>query len=389
MASPFSPRGLCCYPTDVPCVMAAQPDKILVIGPSWVGDMILAQSLFMQLKAERPGCVIDVAAPGWTLPLLARMPEVRHGIALPFRHGSLDLGARIRLGRGLRQEGYTQAILLPNSLKSAILPYAAGIPRRTGFPGELRYGLLNDIRPLDKSRLPMTVQRFVALGQAPDATLPEPLPRPRLASDPAHAQAILRKLGMDAPRVPILGLCPGAEYGPAKRWPEQHYADVARWALERGWQVWLFGSEKDRPVTQAINRMSGALCLDLGGKTTLEEAIDLMALTHAVVSNDSGLMHLAAALDKPVVAIYGSSDPQHTPPMSEKATILYLGLSCSPCFKRECPLGHLDCLRQLKPENVTRLLGETLNHRRGSAPPGGQGVVEPGLRDYQASQGEP
>ncbi len=337
-------------------MMPDQSDKILVIGPSWVGDMILAQSLFMQIKAEHPGCVIDVAAPDWTLPLLARMPEVRRAIALPFRHGRLDLFARIRLGLGLRQEGYTQAILLPNSLKSAILPFAARIPRRTGFPGELRYGLLNDIRPLDPKRLPMTVQRFVALGRPPGAALPEPLPRPRLVSDPARAMTVLRKLGMEAPQMPVLGLCPGAEYGPAKRWPEAYYAEVARWALVRGWQVWLFGSDKDRPVTQAVNRLADNRCLDLGGRTALEDAIDLMSLTHAVVSNDSGLMHLAAALDKPVVALYGSSDPHHTPPMSGKATILYLGLSCSPCFERVCPLGHFDCLKKLEPKAVINVL---------------------------------
>ena len=327
-------------------------DKVLVIGPSWVGDMILAQSLFKLLKHERPESEIDVAAPGWTLPLLERMPEVSRGIALPFRHGKLDMLQRFRIGRSLRQNGYTQAIVLPNSFKSACLPFFAGIDRRTGFKGELRHGLLNDIRSLDKQRLPMTVDRFAALGLAPNQPAPARLPTPALCASREQAATALAKLDRRLPEKPVLGLCPGAEYGPAKRWPEAHYAEVARWALDQGLEVWLFGSGKDIPVTQVINQLTENRCLDLGGKTSLGEAIDLMALTSAVVSNDSGLMHVAAALDRPLIAIYGSSDPHHTPPMSYNATVLYMGLECSPCFKRECPLGHLNCLNGITPASV-------------------------------------
>ena len=329
---------------------------ILVLGPAWVGDMVLAQSLFKTLKAEQPDVIIDVAAPAWTLPLLERMPEVTNAIALPFRHGQLALMERIRFGKSLRNRGYTQAILLTNSLKSAILPFAAGIPRRTGFLGEFRYGLLNDIRPLDKTMLRRTVDRFVALGLASGESLPAALPEPQLQAVLENASAALRKLGIPQPDTPVLALCPGAEYGPAKRWPEAYYAEVANTMLSRGWQVWLFGSEKDMPVTANINRLIQNRCHDLSGRTSLGEAIDLMSLASAVVSNDSGLMHVAAALQLPLVAIYGSSDPSHTPPMSDKADILYLGLECSPCFKRECPLGHLKCLNDLKPEQVLAAL---------------------------------
>ena len=331
-------------------------EKILVMGPSWVGDMVLAQSLFKAIKAQQPDTVIDVAAPGWTLPLLDRMPEVNQAIALPFKHGQLALGERLRYGKALRGQGYTQAILLTNSFKSALLPWAAKIPRRTGFLGELRYGLLNDARPLDKTRLPRTVDRFVALGLSPDAPLPSVIPEPRLQAIPENAEKSLGQLGHAVPQTPVLGLCPGAEYGPAKRWPASHFAEIARQALEKGWEVWLFGSDKDIPVTAEINAMTEMRCLDFGGKTKLGEAIDLMSLTSAVVSNDSGLMHVAAALDKPLVAIYGSSDPHHTPPMSAKATIAYLGLSCSPCFKRECPLGHTNCLWKLPSTTISNLV---------------------------------
>lgn len=326
-------------------------EQVLVIGPSWVGDMILAQSLFKLLKQQRPGIEIDVAAPAWTLPLLERMPEVRAGIALPFRHGKFDLMARIRIGRALRGK-YDQAILLTNSFKSAIVPFFADIPKRTGFRGEMRYGLLNDIRPLDKAALPRTIDRFIALGMDRREPHPELLPEPSLTTSLEQGLAALAKLGRPAPQSPVLALCPGAEYGPAKRWPVGYFADVAQWALHAGWEVWLFGSAKDVEVTQQINTLTGNRCLDLGGKTSLAEAIDLMALGTVAVTNDSGLMHVAAALGIPLLSLFGSSDPHHTPPMSAKADILYLGLSCSPCFKRECPLGHFKCMRDMTPQMV-------------------------------------
>lgn len=334
------------------------PSKILVLGPAWVGDMVLAQSLFKVLKQQNPDCIIDVAAPGWTLPLIERMPEVNKGIALPFKHGELALFERIKFGKSLRHENYTQAIILTNSLKSAILPFAANIPQRTSFLGEMRYGLINDIRKLDKIKLPRTVDRFVTLGLAPNVVLPANLPNPELTADKANAFATLHRLNLPEPTTKVLGLCPGAEYGEAKRWPAEYYAAVACDALNKGWQVWLFGSDKDIPVTSMINQLTENRCADFGGKTKLAQAIDLMSLCDAVVSNDSGLMHVAAALDKKLVAVYGSSDPHHTPPMSSNAVVEYLGLSCSPCFQRECPLLHLNCLRKINPEKVLSHINE-------------------------------
>ncbi len=326
--------------------------KLLVLGPAWVGDMVLAQSLFKVLKQQNPDCIIDVAAPAWTLPLLERMPEVDKGIALPFKHGQFALFDRIKFGKSLCHDGYTQAIILTNSLKSAILPFAAGIRQRTSFLGEMRYGLINDIRPLDKVKLPRTVDRFVTLGLSPNNVLPANLPNPQLTAHHSNALATLQRLNLSEPTTKVLGLCPGAEYGEAKRWPAEYYAEVARQALNKGWQVWLFGSDKDIPVTSTINQLTENKCADFGGKTKLAEAIDLMSLCDAVVSNDSGLMHVAAALDKKLVAVYGSSDPYHTPPMSSNAVVEYLGLECSPCFQRECPLQHLNCLNHIQPVSV-------------------------------------
>lgn len=335
------------------------PDKILVLGPAWVGDMVLAQSLFKTLKANRPDCIIDVAAPAWTLPLLERMPEVSGKIALPFKHGELAFWQRIQFGKSLRNAGYSQAIILTNSFKSALLPWAAGIAKRTSFLGEMRYGLINDIRPLDKTRLKKTVERFVTLGLDKHTNLPITIPLPQLTTSPetawilASRHGILNKKNKLNNKSKILGLCPGAEYGEAKRWPAEYYAEVANHALNNGWQVLLFGSDKDVPVTSQINQLTQNQCVDLGGKTKLGEAIDLMSICDTVISNDSGLMHVAAALDKKLIAIFGSSDPYHTPPMQPGAVIEYLGLSCSPCFQRECPLkgeAHLACLKNISPQ---------------------------------------
>jgi len=322
--------------------------------------MVLAQSLFKILKAKHPDASIDVVAPAWTEPLIKRMPDVRKAILLDAGHGEIKLSARWQLGRSLRAQHYDQAIVLPNSLKSAIVPFAAKVRRRTGYRGEWRYGLLNDVRPLDRARVYRMVDRFVALGLERDAALPADIPAPRLKPDLDHAYAALKRLRIPEPTQPVLALCPGAEYGSAKRWPAANYAHIARAQQAAGWDVWLFGSGNDAAVTAEINRLTGATCTDLAGRTALAEAIDLLALTHAVITNDSGLMHVAAALARPLVAIFGSSDPRHTPPLTPRAVVEYLALSCSPCFERECPLNHLNCLRQIAPGQVHTALSRAL-----------------------------
>ncbi|MEY5100998.1 MAG: ADP-heptose-LPS heptosyltransferase [Pseudomonadota bacterium] len=313
--------------------------------------MVMAQSLFMTLKAADPAVEIDVLAPGWSLPILERMPEVRRGIAMPLGHGEFGLGKRWQLGRSLARERYGQAIVLPGSLKSALVPWFAGIPRRTGFRGEMRFVLLNDIRALDKQRLPMTVQRFVALGLGADAAQPPATPAPRLRADPANFARLREQFGLAADR-PALAFMPGAEYGPAKQWPLRHYGELARLLVARGHQVWVLGSGKDQAAGDEIAALAGPGVHNLCGRTQLADAVDLLDAAVAAVSNDSGLMHVAAALDKPLVGIYGSSTPHHTPPLSDKATSLYLGLECSPCFKRTCPLGHTRCLTEILPQQV-------------------------------------
>jgi heptosyltransferase II len=325
--------------------------KILVVGPSWIGDTILAQPLFKLLHARHANLALDVLAPQWTQPLLRRMPEVRRAIINPFGHGELKIAARRRLGHELRGERYDQAVVLPNSYKSSLVPFFAGIPLRTGFRGEMRWGVLNDVRRLDERVLPLMAQRYAALAAAAGTAAASSLPEARLDVDDAARAATLRRLCLVA-RQPVAALCPGAEYGPAKRWPPRHFAQLARQLGARGMTVWLVGSEKDAALGTEIAGLSDGACLNLCGRTTLDEAIDLLASTQLVVSNDSGLMHVAAALGRPLVALYGSSSPAFTPPLSAAARILKLDLPCSPCFRRECPLGHFNCMNQLAPERV-------------------------------------
>ncbi|MFO7593037.1 MAG: lipopolysaccharide heptosyltransferase II [Pseudomonadota bacterium] len=330
-------------------------ERVLIAGPSWVGDMVMAQSLFITLKQQYSQAQIDVLAPQWSLPLLARMPEVNEGIALPLGHGEFGLATRWQLGRALRQRGYNRAIVTPRSFKAALVPFFAGATVRTGYRGEMRYGLLNDIRPLDKAVLKQTVQRYVALGLPADSALPPPVPSPSLEIDGTNRQRVLNELGLKRDSK-IIGLMPGAEYGPAKCWPIPYYAELAERLAQQGCRVWLFGSEKDRPVAEKIAEGAGERVHNLCGRTTLVDAVDLIACCDAVVSNDSGLMHVAAAVGRPLVAIYGSSTPDYTPPLTDKATVLYRELECSPCFERNCPYGHTDCLTGITVDEVYRAL---------------------------------
>ena len=316
--------------------------KILIIGPAWVGDMVMAQVLFKFIKSRHADAIIDVIAPDFTRPLLERMPEVNAVLALPFKHGEFNFSARWKLGKRLRKENYDECIVLPNSWKSAIIPFAAKIPKRTGFKGEMRYGLLNNIKYLDKKLLPLMIQRFAYLALHKNEKLPDRLPKPKLIAQPSLKEGAKK----------IIALCPGAEFGPSKRWPEEYYAEVANKLLEHDFDIWLFGSAKDQIITDKINMLTENRCENLAGTTSLSEAIDLLALSSLVITNDSGLMHIAAALDKPLIALYGSTDPGFTPPLSTKAKILSIDLYCRPCFQRECPLKHHRCMKDLSPQHV-------------------------------------
>lgn len=315
--------------------------------------MVMTQSLFKMIKAIDPQTVIDVLAPDWSRPLLERMPEVRKAHAMPLGHGKLGLRERYAIAQTLKPYHYDQAILVPNSWKSALIPWWANIPTRTGFLGECRFGLLNDFRILDKKRFPKMVDRLVYLAHSKKTVMMPSAPIPCLEIDPVSREAAVSKFALqEAIARPVLALCPGAEFGASKRWPEKYYAEVALAKQKEGWSVWIFGSKNDKPVAACIQEKTNHQCIDLTGRTNLAEAIDLLSLATSVISNDSGLMHVAAALQKPMVAVYGSTDPGYTPPLGAGSKVVRLSLPCSPCFKRECPLKHHHCMEELHPPLV-------------------------------------
>lgn len=330
------------------------PAAVLVVGPSRVSDNVLAQALFKALLADAPGIAIDVIAPARILPLLTRMPEVRRGIAAPQAGGVAGAIEHWQLGRSLRG-AYQRAIVLGEGWRAALVPFAAGIPRRSGWNGQVRSLLLNDTRTLDTACHPTTLQRFAALAGSRGAE-PPALQMPRFEVRVADVQATMQALGVQkSARRRVLALCPGAEFGSARQWPTLHFAELGRQFAREGWDIWLFGSAEDLAVSEGV----AATCkvvTNLVGRTTLEQAVDLLSLADAVVANDSGLMHLAAALGRPLVALYGPSDPVIAPPFSQPSRLVRLGLLCSPCDRRECPLGTTACLVDMPVEQVAEAL---------------------------------
>ncbi len=322
--------------------------RILIAGPSWIGDLVITDVLLQYLHRRYPAAGIDILAPAWVLALVVRLDRASRAIELPAGHGELPLGRLWRLARQLRAERYASAYVLPRSLKSALVPFLAGVPRRIGYRGEYRWGLINTMRRLDSTHRALA-ERYVALALKPGEDLPRPLPRPGLRVDSRGQAAALSRLRLETRR-PVLALAPGAAYGPAKRWPAESYAALAERAVQAGWGVWIFGGKADREAGEIIRTRVPAAS-NLTGRTRLVEAVDLIAATRVMVSNDSGLMHIAAAVATPVVALYGSSSPAYTPPLG-RSVVLYLGLECSPCFARQCPLGHLACLRGITVESV-------------------------------------
>ena len=335
--------------------------SILIIAPNWIGDAVMTQPLLASLKAQYPKSQIDVLASTWVAPIYRACSEVNEVIEAKLEHKQLQWNLRKQLAKELAEKKYQACFVLPNSFKSALIPWIAHIPFRVGYRGELRFGLINVAldNPSKVNRPPM-VEHYLALGKALQekkdfsaAVIAAPI----LSVSAGAKQSMLTKLQssyIDSANMYVM--CPGAEYGPSKRWPTSHFAALAQKLIAENpsAQIILLGSKSDHALAQDIyiqakkNNHIHNWC----GSTSLDEAIALIAKSKAVISNDSGLMHIAAALKTPQVAIFGSSDPSHTPPLSDKAKVIWLQLPCSPCHKRECPLGHLKCLNDVLPEQV-------------------------------------
>ncbi|AFP85421.1 lipopolysaccharide heptosyltransferase II [secondary endosymbiont of Heteropsylla cubana] len=330
--------------------------------------MMMSQSLYRYLVQYYDTVKIDVMAPKWSLPLLKHMPEINQIFEIPLNHGTLALDKRYRLGKSLRKETYQQAIVLPNSFKSAIIPFFANIPQRTAWRGEMRYGIINDLRKLDKKAFPLMVQRYAALAfenkKIRDASeLPNPLLWPRIMVSNEDKELALKTFFLKNP-YPLIGFCPGAEFSLAKCWPDYHYATLAKKLIHCGYQIALFGSIKNRATGKEI-RFSltediQKYCHNLMGTTSLEEVISLIAACHAVVSNDSGLMHIASALSRPLVALYGPTSPNFTPPLSHQARVIRPVRGYHKIRQGNKKKDYHQSLIAIKPDQVFRTLSSLL-----------------------------
>lgn len=328
--------------------------RTLVISPNWIGDAVMAQPLLRLLQDKHPERPIDVLAPAWVAPVWRAMREVDTVLEAPFRHGMLQLRERREYARMLRARGYAAAYVLPNTLKFALIPWLAGIPKRVGYKGEMRYGLLNEIHHDNKDAPRPMVSFYAALANPPVSDVPPPsaLPRPTLTVPDEKKAQVATRVGLHMDR-PLVLFAPGAEFGSAKRWPTSHFAELAKTLQRerREVQIALMGSGKDKEVCDEIVAAAPGV-RNLAGVTALDEAVALIAMANAMVSNDSGLLHIASALNRPIVAIYGPTDPAHAPPFSDVAKSIYLALECAPCRQRECPLGHHRCMKEISAEMV-------------------------------------
>ncbi len=333
--------------------------KILIVGPSWVGDSVISQSLFKEILLKSKKAEIDVLSPEWTRNIFSRMDEVSKTIKLPFSHGEIKIKERVDLGKELKRKNYDQAIVLPNSLKSALVPYFSEIPIRTGWRGEMRYFLLNDMRILDKNIFPRMVDRFVALAFKKNEDLPLSIPYPSLKTDKENLDLLRVNFKIDLTS-PLICLCPGAEFGPAKRWPTKYYSKVANEYLKKNWQVILLGSMNDvrigKEIKGNINKESGFL--NLIGQTKLVDTIDILSSANLVLTNDSGLMHIAASVDTPLVALYGPTSPEFTPPLSNKVKVIKNNEGFTKLRSGDLEDGYHQSLKDIKPEEVLAVLLE-------------------------------
>jgi heptosyltransferase-2 len=334
--------------------------RMLIIAPSWLGDAVMSHSLIRRIARDAPNGIVDVFASKPLEDVYRCMPEVNEVLLNPFKHGELNFLHRIRQGLLIKERSYDVTYVLPNSFKSALVPFFAGIPKRIGYTGEARYGLLNSRKFLDKTNTPLLADRYQQLANSDAAQHDESKFTPVLSVLNEELNATKKLFGLDVEK-PYVCLCPGAEFGPAKRWPSQHFAKLAELIGDEHQNIVIIGGPNDINIGNEVQQRADALVVNLVGKTTIKQAIHILAGSSHVVTNDSGLMHVAAALGRRVTALFGSSSPTFTPPLSKSANIMSRSLACSPCYQRECPLGHTQCLIDIHPKDVFEKISQTTN----------------------------
>ena len=315
--------------------------KILIIAPAWIGDLIVSASFIKALNNNQNNS-IDILVNSNLSNIANVIPGIRKVISSETEHGRLSLIYRIKKGLSLRSEQYDECYILTNSYKSAIIPLIAGIKKRISYLGEFRYGLINIIKQPIERNLGM-VNRYLHLIDQKYSDKINPV-----FDIKTNRQLIFNKFKFDGKYIVF---CPDAEYGPAKRWPTNKWLNLAK-DLSQLYKVIIVGL--DTSISEVFRPVESHKIINLIGKTNLVEVMEIIASSEGVISNDSGLMHVSVALDKKIIALYGSSSPTYTPPLisKEKREIIYKDLDCSPCFKRVCPLGHTKCLNDIKVSEV-------------------------------------
>ncbi len=318
-----------------------QNKKILIVAPAWIGDLIMSAA-FIKALQNKQACSIDILVNSNLVHIANLIPGIRKVIPSETQHGKLSLSYRIKLGLNLRSENYDECYILTNSYKSALIPFIAKIQKRISYLGEFRYGLINIIKkPVDR-KLGM-VNRYLNLIDQKHTSKISPV----LNINPKK-EFIFERFKLNDK---YLVFCPDAEYGSAKRWPTEKWLDLAI-ELSKHHHIVIVGL--DKKIGNEFDNIKSNEITNLIGRTNLIEVIEIIACSEGVVSNDSGLMHVSASLERKTIALYGSSSPTYTPPLisKKKRDIIYKDLDCSPCFKRVCPLGHKKCLNDIQVEEV-------------------------------------
>jgi heptosyltransferase-2 len=325
----------------------------------WIGDFVRCHTVVKLLRQRLPARPVDVLTTTLCAPLLDYMPGVRKGIVWDLPRKRLAFGEHRALAARLALEHYGSVLVMPRTWKSALAPFLAGIPERTGFAGEGRLWLLNDIR-FGERRLPRMIERCAALALPRGATLPSDWPMPELAVPAAAAADWRVKRGLPEDARPVVALAPGA-VGPSKRWPVANYAELAQKLTAKGLSVWVLGSETEQPLAAEIAAAAGPRARDLTS-SDLRNAILALKLASAAVSNDSGLVHVSAAIGTPTIGIFGPTSPWHWAPLNPLAAVIetLTEVPCRPCHKPQCRVGHHRCMRDIPVGQVFEALRRAL-----------------------------
>mgnify|MGYP001200948281 FL=1 len=321
--------------------------KLLIIPQNWLGDIVMSQTLLKKIKSNNPKTSIDILVNSSLKNLVERMPEINKVIILDCNHRELGLFKRLRLAKEIKKSSYDQSIVLSRSLKSSLIPYFAKIPIRTGELGELRYLLINDLKEFSKESRRKTASRYISMYSDNNEELSENY-YPSLDSNSENIKNLSEKYDLKKDKKVII-FAPGAAFGPSKMWPVNKFRELGK-KLNNDFKILILGSNNEKSIGNDI--VTNKNMVNLCGKTSIADAVDLMHISKFCVSNDSGLMHLAAATNTKSISIYGSTSPDFTPPLTKNKDIHYKGISCSPCFEKKCKYGHYNCLVDIHSDDV-------------------------------------